>query len=91
MSVMKLYTHFFEDGIETKLTGVNPSFLLSLDLVVLNAQNHESKTAGSRWHMSFYQFCGDEVKGFYPLVYEDIESEAIFVVFFVVFLVVAHP
>jgi len=72
--VMKPWSLNSELGVELVLHWVLPSFLLSLCLVSLYAQNHV--IAYSCWHLHFFQTARDEVKGLYPLAYEDFNTEA---------------
>ena len=73
-SVMKPWVLNSELEIDFTLHWMLPSVLLSLCLVVLYAQNHV--IAYSRWHLNSFQSARDEVKGLYPLAYDDYSTEA---------------
>jgi len=84
-SVMKPWAIDAELEIAFILLWILPSILLSLCLVALYAQIYV--IAHSRWHLSFFQTARDEVKGLYPLAYDDLSTEA----FLILSLLLASP
>ena len=73
---MNLHTKMSELGIQFSLHRVILSLLLSLLLVRMYAQNPEPLAPCSSWHLVLFQAVGDEVKGIYPLAYDDVPTEA---------------
>jgi len=84
-SVMKPWVLDSELEIDFALRWMLPSVLLSLCLVALYAQNRV--IAYSRWHLNFFQTARDEVKGLYPLAYDDYSNEA----FLILSLLLSSP
>jgi len=67
------------DEIVCYMTWVIPYLLLSPFPVFLYAQNHESVTVGSSWHLAYFRASGDEVKGLYLCACDDLLAEAVHV------------
>jgi len=74
--LMKLLTIYSKDRFEIFVYWAPPFLLLSLFLINMYAQNHELLCPYSCWHLLIFQNVGDEVRGKYPLAYEDMFSEA---------------
>jgi len=81
--LMKMHAMISEIGVKLWLHWVLPLVLLSLCLRVLYAQIHDSVHVKFCWHLITFQTTRDEVKGFYPLAYEDMNTEARFFAFWI--------
>jgi len=76
MSLMRFFTEHSKARFVFSDNWAVPSLLLSLLLVILPAQKHDSKCYWLCWRLVHLQNEWDEVKGLRPFVYEDSFSAA---------------
>ena len=90
--LMNFNVFFSNAGFDLWLLGVIPSLLLSLALVVTYARNSELLALYFCWYLTV-QASRDEVKGIYPLAYDDLLTEAMLLEFLVLIriFVVLYP